>query len=90
MPYTISDVAQKAGVSTATVSKVINNKMYVSPKTREKVLKVMNELNYTPNASAASLAKQTPETFYMRTVFTKVFLLKIPICSISFVVRNTN
>lgn len=52
MPYTISDVAQKAGVSTATVSKVINNKMYVSPKTREKVLNVMNELHYTPNASA--------------------------------------
>lgn len=58
MPYTISDVAKKAGVSTATVSKVINDKMYVSNKTREKVLKVMSELNYTPNVSAANLAKQ--------------------------------
>lgn len=58
MAYTIVDVAKKAGVSTATVSKVINDKMYVSPKTREKVLKVMKELNYTPNVSAANLAKK--------------------------------
>ena len=45
MQYTISDVAKRAGVSTATVSKVINDKMYVSSKTKEKVLKIMNELN---------------------------------------------
>lgn len=59
MPYTISDVAKKAGVSTATVSKVINDKMYVSPKTKEKVLRVMNELNYTPNVAASNLAKKS-------------------------------
>ncbi len=78
MPYTISDVAQKAGVSTATVSKVINNKMYVSPKTREKVLKVMNELNYTPNASAASLAKQTTRNILYADRFYKGLPFKNP------------
>lgn len=78
MPYTISDVAQKAGVSTATVSKVINNKMYVSPKTREKVLNVMNELNYTPNASAASLAKQTTRNILYADRFYKGLPFKNP------------
>lgn len=71
MTYTISDVAQKAGVSTATVSKVINNKMYVSPKTREKVLKVMNDLNYTPNVSAANLAKQATKNILYADRFYK-------------------
>ena len=78
MPYTISDVAQKAGVSTATVSKVINNKMYVSPKTREKVLNVMNELNYTPNVSAASLAKQSTRNILYADSFYKGLPFKNP------------
>ena len=56
MTYTIQDVANRAGVSIATVSKVLNNKMYVSPATREKVLRIVKELNYSPNVSAASLA----------------------------------
>ena len=58
MAYTIQDVADKAGVSIATVSKVLNNKMYVSPATREKVLRIVKELNYSPNVSAANLAKR--------------------------------
>ena len=41
MTYTIQDVANRAGVSIATVSKVLNNKMYVSPATREKVLRIV-------------------------------------------------
>ena len=77
MPYTISDVAQKAGVSTATVSKVMNNKMYVSPKTREKVLKVMNELNYTPNVSAANLAKQaTRNILYADRFYKEIYSIR--------------
>ena len=45
MPTTIHDIAREAGVSIATVSKVINNKAHVAHTTREKVLKVMDQLN---------------------------------------------
>ena len=59
MAATINDIAQEAGVSIATVSKVINNKAHVSPDTRKRVLQVMEQLHYTPNASAANLARRT-------------------------------
>ncbi len=53
---TIKDVAKRADVSLSTVSLVLNNKGYVSPKTREKVAKVINELGYHPTRSARGLA----------------------------------
>lgn len=59
---TIRDIATQAGVSTATVSKVINNRQYVAPQTREKVLAVIARLNYAPNASAANLARRSSKT----------------------------
>lgn len=71
MAYTIKDVAKEAGVSTATVSKVINNKMYVSAVTRDKVLQVMKRLNYTPNASAANLARGSSKTILYADSFYK-------------------
>lgn len=49
---TIKDVAERAGVSSATVSNVINDKGKVSEGTRRKVLEAIEELNYRPNASA--------------------------------------
>lgn len=54
----IKDIAKKANVSTATVSYVLNGTRNVSPKTRERVLKVIEELNYTPNDVAKSLKSQ--------------------------------
>ena len=54
---TIKDVAKKAGVSTATISRVINNKGSLSGKTIAKVNKAMNELGYSPNSLARSLVK---------------------------------
>ena len=54
----IYDVAKKAGVSVATVSRVINNEKYVAPKTRERVLKALNETGFIPNANASSLTKK--------------------------------
>jgi len=51
----LKQVAILAGVSTATVSNVLNNKLRVSPKLRERVLKVARELNYQPNSLARSL-----------------------------------
>ena len=55
----ISDVARKAGVSTATVSRVINNSNLVKPKTREKVMKVVEESGFVPSAIARGLSIQT-------------------------------
>ena len=51
----IYDIANKAGVSIATVSRIINKKGNVSPKTQERVLKVIAEMGYTPNAFARAL-----------------------------------
>lgn len=56
---TISDVARKAGLSLSTVSLVINNRGYVSPETRESVLRVVRELSYHPTRSARGLASKT-------------------------------
>lgn len=57
MKISIYDVAKKAGVSVVTVSRVINNATSVRAGNRDKVLHAMQELNYTPNAAARSLAK---------------------------------
>lgn len=55
---TIKDVASHAGVSVATVSRVINNVQTVSTDIKEKVELAINELNYFPNYSARSLVKR--------------------------------
>lgn len=55
---TIQDVARRAGVSTATVSRVISGRGYVSPATREQVLVAADELDYVPNGLARSLKTQ--------------------------------
>ncbi|SER95719.1 LacI family DNA-binding transcriptional regulator [Salipaludibacillus aurantiacus] len=51
----MKDVAQKAKVSTATVSHVINETRYVAEETKKKVYKAMKELDYQPNSVARSL-----------------------------------
>ena len=57
---TIYDVSKRAGVSTATVSRVVNNNPKVDPRLRQQVLAAMEELRYVPNGSARSLVtKQT-------------------------------
>jgi LacI family transcriptional regulator len=53
---TVNDVAKLAGVSTATVSHVINNTRFVSEETRQKVLAAIDACGYTPNAHARSRA----------------------------------
>jgi DNA-binding LacI/PurR family transcriptional regulator len=52
----LADIAREAGVSTATVSRVINNLSYVSDANRERVLAVVRRRAYYPNAHARSLA----------------------------------
>jgi LacI family transcriptional regulator len=53
--YTIEDIAEIAGVSRGTVSRVLNNHPSVSDETRQKVLAVIEELNYRPNFSARQM-----------------------------------
>ena len=59
---TIKDVARLAGVSVATVSRVINNSPKASDVSRQAVSSAMEALNYHPNANARALAQQSTET----------------------------
>lgn len=56
MAVTIRDVANHAGVSPATVSRVINHKGVISDDTTQRILRAMKELNYVPNEYARGLA----------------------------------
>lgn len=64
----IYDVAKRAGVSTATVSRVLSQPDVVSPDTRRKVLKAVDSLGFTPNAAAKNL----------RTLRTAKILVTVP------------
>ncbi|WP_427981991.1 substrate-binding domain-containing protein [Agarivorans sp.] len=59
---TIKDVAAAAGVSVATVSRVVNNGPKVSAKNRKLVKQIMLDLGYRPNANARALVTQTNRT----------------------------
>jgi LacI family transcriptional regulator len=60
--YSIYDIAKKTGFSIATVSRVLNNSTLVKTKTKEKILKVIEELGYRPSFFARSLAKEISKT----------------------------
>ncbi|NLX77672.1 MAG: LacI family transcriptional regulator [Clostridiaceae bacterium] len=55
---TLKDVAERAGVTVTTVSRMLNNRGYVSEKTRNKIRQAMKELNYRPNEFARALSLQ--------------------------------
>lgn len=59
MAITIYDIADRAGVSIATVSRVFSGRSRVADATRERVFAVARELGYKPNVSARSLARQS-------------------------------
>jgi LacI family transcriptional regulator len=62
MNPTIKDVAKKANVSVATVSRVLNNLPGFSDKTKQKVLNVIKEIEYQPNAIARGLINKRTQT----------------------------
>ena len=65
---TISQVAKRAGVSTATVSRVLSHPDVVAPATRQRVLRAVDALGYTPNSAASNL----------RTLRTRKLLVTVP------------
>jgi len=63
MPYvTLDDIARKAGVSIATVSRALNNKDAISSSTKETILKLAKQMGYTPNAVARGLKTHRTRT----------------------------
>ncbi len=62
MALTIYDISQKAGVSTATVSRVLNGSGNVSPSTQEKVMAIIEKYDYIPNAFARGMGLRSLKT----------------------------
>ena len=63
MTYTMRDVAERAGVSPTTVSRVLNNTHYIAEETKTRVLEVVQELNYFKNVHARRLATGKSDLF---------------------------
>ncbi|GAB2594299.1 LacI family DNA-binding transcriptional regulator [Streptomyces capparidis] len=61
MAATLADVAHRAGVSAATVSRVLNGNYPVAPDTRERVLRAVRDLEYVVNGNARALAASTSD-----------------------------
>lgn len=59
---TLKDVAKETGLAVTTVSRVLNNRGYISEETKKSVYDAMKKLNYQPNEVARSLSKQTTNT----------------------------
>jgi LacI family transcriptional regulator len=65
---TLYDVAREAGVSTATVSRVVHGHDRVRPSTRQRVLEVIEALGYVPDSAAQSMARQRKEVIGLLAV----------------------
>lgn len=75
---TKKDVADYAGVSKTTVSRVLNNNGYVSKEKREKIEKAIKELGYTPNLIARSLkTKETRQILFYVTDMLNPFYMEV-------------
>ncbi len=72
-PASIADVAQAAGVSVPTVSRVLTGAAKVSPQRRERVLHAIEELGYRPSETARALVRRRPTTIAVLTSETTIF-----------------
>lgn len=73
MSATINDVAKEAGVSTASVSRVVNSFPSVSPEVREKVERAMKKLRFVPDRKAKSLATGKTSSVVFLTSYETLF-----------------
>lgn len=74
----IKEVAKQAGVSVSTVSNVLNNRKNVGEETRERILKICEELSYHPNLAGKALKTGKPNTILFNfSDFDRSFYLKI-------------
>lgn len=95
MSITIKDVATLAGVSTSTVSKVLNNWSTISQPTVSRVQDAIVKLNYTPNTRAVNFAKQTTNNIIYLTSLGKDEAYKNPhmfdiMCGVGSELAKTN
>lgn len=80
---TMETIAERAGVSKMTVSRVLNKHPYVSNKVRQKIQDIMKEMNYRPNLSASVLSSRSSKTlglviqFYNNNIFTTNYLMEV-------------
>ena len=88
MSITIRDVAQAAGVSTATVSRALRGLAHVDPETREKVLRVAQELDYVISPSASRLASGRTGTIAVVTPFIARWFFATVLSGISEVLQD--
>ena len=97
--YTIKDIARMAGVSAGTVDRVLHNRGDVSPQSKAKVQKVLDEIHYQPNVFAIGLAAKKKYSFvclipyYIAVSYTHLDVYKRQILErsrISLINRNNN
>ena len=74
---TIREISDRAGVSIATVSKVLNNKSGVKQETADRILQIADQLNYRPNLNARSLKLGDAHTIGIITEDLTVFNLSL-------------
>ena len=78
MPVTINDIAKKAKVSPSAVSLALNNRKGISEKTRQRILRLAEKMNYRPNLTARSLISKHSHTLgYVVTNITDPFYAEI-------------
>lgn len=74
---TIKEIADLAGVSKSTVSRVLNGSGSVNEQTRKKVLKLIKEYDYVPSSIARSLSSKSSNTIgWILPVIDSVFLVR--------------
>ena len=80
---TINDIARLAGVSKATVSRVLNHKPDVDPATRERVMRIVEEQSFVPSITATGLAGGQSQENGLKARKPKKFALRdgVPFCA---------
>ncbi len=85
---TIKDIAKLSGYSIATVSRTVNQKPGVKPETKQKVLKIIEQYNYTPNIYAQGLVKGEVKNIGLIFPYNEDMLLDLYLTEITSFIEN--